>query len=167
MLLLIRWTKAKYPVGRQIKNLSFFFKNNELCLFCVEEESIQHVNCVSSKPMIMMVWGCICAYGFGNLHIWKGTINVEWSNIWCHPGYAFSGKTEYFRKTRPDGILLILQMYDFTVVGLHWTRAGQHFILKSKSNPQQLMFPNIYKLLLKEEWEHAHFPIRCLCTMHN
>jgi len=29
------------------------------------------------KPASLMVWGCISAYGTGNLNIWKGSINAE------------------------------------------------------------------------------------------
>ncbi len=29
------------------------------------------------KPASLMVWGCISAYGMGNLHVLKGTMNAE------------------------------------------------------------------------------------------
>ncbi len=31
----------------------------------------------SSNPASLMVWGCICAYGMGSLHVLEGTMNVE------------------------------------------------------------------------------------------
>ncbi len=30
----------------------------------------------SSKAASLMVWGCICAYGMGSLHVWEGTMNA-------------------------------------------------------------------------------------------
>ncbi len=29
------------------------------------------------KPASLMVWGCICAYGMGSLHVLEGTMNAE------------------------------------------------------------------------------------------
>ncbi len=33
------------------------------------------------KPASLMVWGCICAYGMGSLHVLEGTMNIYLSKV--------------------------------------------------------------------------------------
>lgn len=36
-----------------------------------------YYQCSVSKPVSLVVWGCVSAYGIHILHIWKSTINAE------------------------------------------------------------------------------------------
>ncbi len=55
------------------------FGNYGRCILWAKEEK-DHPDCFQrkvQKPASVMVWGCVSAYGMGNLHICEGTIYAE------------------------------------------------------------------------------------------
>lgn len=69
--------EEKCPVIWQVKNSRSFLNDGRPILQAKEE--MTHLGCyLSKKPASVMVCGCVAAHGWGNLHVWKCSINAEW-----------------------------------------------------------------------------------------
>ncbi len=73
------------------------------------------------KPAFLMVWGCICAYSMGSLHVLEGTMNAEryikvLEQLMLPSRWRlFQGKPCVFPRTMQNHILQLLQQHGFVV----------------------------------------------------
>ncbi len=77
----LKWTVSKWKSVLWSDELKFdILVGNRRCrvLRAKEEEDLQACYQHSvQKPVSLMVWGCISAYGMGSLHVLEGTMNAE------------------------------------------------------------------------------------------
>ena len=119
--------------------------------------------------------GCISAYGTGNLHIWKGTINAE-RYMQAFEQHVLPFRRPLYTRGRPatpNHILYLLQQHGFVVEEWKMTQdcyaarilcqagRGQHFWCAQ--------FSGVYRLLLKVLQREKRGPVptfvRCVSAI--
>ena len=65
-------------VRRSVFQVFFWEEMDVVCSVPKKKRAIQTVTSNKSRSQgLVMVWGCVCALGKGNLHLCDGTINAE------------------------------------------------------------------------------------------